>query len=136
MLVAHYRQKTESLVNAALQVNRDVTVPIFKESKYDTAVEYVKSELDWSKTTKFIDLVDSIYYQAIVSNFEDWHDPCSPLILDSDVDALILDFESNYSLAAHFFSTLSSNTIKKGVHSVRNDRTKQHLPFIQFLSMA
>ena len=85
-----------------------------QENQYDTAVEYVKTELDWSETTKFTGLVDSIYYQAIVSNFEDWHDPCSPLIPDSVVESLILEFESNYPLAAFFFSTMSSNTTTGG----------------------
>ena len=46
VLVTYYRQKTESLVNTVLQVNRNVIVPKHQENQYDTAVEFVKLELD------------------------------------------------------------------------------------------
>ena len=84
-------------------VKNEVVIPAIVESNYDTAVDYISTELDWSKTTRFVDRIDSIYYQAILTNFEEWHDPSCPIIPDSVVDSMIVEFEVSYPLAAIIF---------------------------------
>ena len=91
--------------------------------------------MDWSKTTRFVDRIDSIYYQAILTNFEEWHDPSCPIIPDLVVDSMIVEFEVSYPLAAHFFSTLTKNTRTKSMTIIRNNN-KRHIAVVQFLSMA
>ena len=117
VLIAYYRQKTESLMYTAALAKQDklksdsviASLSISKKDKlsmHKPVVGHVESEhkdrinyeLSHERTSQFCNYVDGIYHTAIMNHFKNWHDPSASIIDNQTVERLLLQFESFFPM--------------------------------------
>ena len=118
VLVAYYRQKMESLMygtnsklNKSTQSGNGHSGVLSNSNKTDPKyfILLVKNELSLVNTNHFIDMVNHVYYNALMEHFRSWYDPSAPLLPDETIEALIRFFEVSFPYTSFMFST-GSNT--------------------------
>ena len=87
VLVAYYRQKTESLMYGSNSEVNKITqsgnggsgaVSNFNKPQPKDFINLIRKELNLVNTDQFVDMVDQIYYNSLMEHFRSWYDPSAP----------------------------------------------------------
>ena len=132
VLVAYYRQKTVALIYTASLLPTKKVVPVVVNSINATHSQHLIT-LEMGKADEFCRYVDKIFERYVLDHLQNWHDPSAPLVNESTIDTLLMQFETSFPLVAYMYKSGSiAIRIKQKTTNTTADLRKRYLCFRHF----